>query len=77
MKYDFSELSVEELREIEKKINQEITERNAVVRNERFDAMIKAINEFKDVCPCAKVCDYDYSVYISYMADRDNWDFGD
>lgn len=77
MNYDFSKLSIDELHEMQEQIYQEIKERNAVVRNERFDAMIKAINEFKDVCPCAKVCDYDYSVYISYMADRDNWDFGD
>ena len=77
MNCDFSKLSIDELREMQEQIYQEIKERNAVIRNERFDAMIKAINEFKDVCPYAKVCDYDYSVFISYMADRDNWDFGD
>ena len=77
MNCDFSELSIDELREMQEQIYQEIKERYAVLRDEKFDALIKAINEFKNVCPHAKVCDYDYSVFISYMADRDNWDFGD
>lgn len=77
MNCDFSKLSADELHEMQEQIYEELKERTAVVRKERFDAMIKAIDAFRELCPSAKVCDYDYSVFISYIANGDNWDFGD
>ena len=77
MNLHLSQCSLDELREIYSAINREIELRKHQLRDKRFDAMMQAIQEFKEVCPCAKVCDYEYSVYISYIADRDNWEFGE
>ena len=77
MNHNYSQYSMEELREISSDVNREIDLRKHQLRDRRFDAMMQAIQEFKEVCPCAKVCDYEYSVYINYIADRDNWEFGE
>ena len=72
-----SQCSLEEMREMRAAIYKEITRRKNEVRESRFNEMMKAIRDFKEVCPDAKVCDYEYSVFISYIADRDNWEFGE
>ena len=72
-----SQCSLEEMREMRAAIDKEITRRKNEVRESRFNEMMKAIRDFKEVCPDAKVCDYEYSVFISYIADRDNWEFGE
>ena len=76
MEHIYSHYNLEELREILSDVNREIEKRKMALRDERFNAMMKAIREFEEVCPDAKVCDYEMSYSIHYMADRDNWDLG-
>ena len=73
----YSHYSLEELREIRKAVDGEIEKRKNQLREERFNAMIKTIQEFREVCPRATVFDYENSVPIVDVASRDNWDFGD
>lgn len=73
----YSHYSLEELREIRKAVDGEIEKRKMALRDERFNAMMKAIQEFKEVCPYAKVCDYEDYTSITDIADRDNWEFGE
>lgn len=72
----YSHYSLDELREMRGAIDAEMTKRRNQLKDERFNAMIKAIREFKEVCPFAQVCDYETSISIVEIADRDNWDFG-
>lgn len=71
----YSHYNLEELREIRKAVDSEIEKRKNQLREELFNTMMKAIREFEEVHPDAKVCDYEMSYSIHYMADRDNWNF--
>ena len=74
MEHNYSHYSLDELREMRETINREI-EKRRMVRDERFNTMMKAIREFEEVCPDAEVCDYDIGISIHHMTDRDNWFF--
>jgi hypothetical protein len=77
MTHDYSHCTFDELREIREAINLELTKRKNQLREERFNAMMKAIREFKEICPYAKVCDYEESISITEIADRNMWEFGE
>lgn len=77
MDLHLSQYSLEELREMRTAIDKEITRCKNAVRENRFNEMIKAIQKFREVCPCATVFDYENSIPIVDVADRDNWDFGE
>lgn len=76
MEHDYSRYSLEELREMRKAINNEIDTQMNQLREDRFNSMVKAIQAFREVCPCATVFDYKNSVSIADMTNLDNWDFG-
>ena len=69
----YSHYTFDELCEIREAINLAFTKRKNQLREERFNA----IREFKEVCPYARVSDYEESVSITEIADRDNWEFGE
>ena len=75
MELNYSHYTFDELCDIREAINLEFTKRKKQLREERFNAMMKAIHDFEEVCPDAKVYDYEMSYSIHYMADRDNWSF--
>ena len=74
---DLTHYSAEDLRDMSTKINRKLDRRKNVLREERFNAMMKAIQAFREVCPCATVFDYRNSISIVHAANRDSWDFGD
>ena len=75
MEQDFSHYTLKELREMSEVINRAINQQRMALRDTRFNAMIKAISEFAEVCPDAMVYDNEYSYPIGAMADGDNWAF--
>ena len=77
MDLHLSQCSLEEMREMRAAIDKEITRRKNVLRESRFNEMMKAIQNFREVCPCAQVSDYDYIISIEHIVDRDNWEFGE
>lgn len=75
----YSHYTFDELRELRNTIDREIEKRRRELRDQRFEAMMKAIADFKEVCPNARVSDEyceDYIATISDIAERDAWDFG-
>ena len=75
MELNYSHYTFDELCDIREAINLEFTKRKKQLREERFNAMMKAIREFKEVCPYAKVCNYEDYVSITEIADRNLWEF--
>ena len=74
---DLTHYSMEDLRDMYAEINHELDKRKNLLREERFNTMLKAIQAFREVCPCATVFDYENSVPIVDVANRNNWDFGE
>ena len=77
MEQVYSHYTFDELCEMREAINREFTKRKNQLREERFNAMMKAIREFKEVCPYAKVCNYEDYVSITEIADRNMWELGE
>ena len=77
MDLHLSQCSLEEMHEMRAAIEKEIMRRKNEVRESRFNEMMKAIQKFREVCSYAQVCDYEKTIPIEYLADRDNWEFGE
>ena len=76
MDINFSHLTLNELIDLRFTVDQAITKRKQELMDERFSAMIKAIEDFRDVCPYAEVRDDEYSFSVMYLVDPENWWMG-